>query len=166
MILRLIYSQAPLSLQRQIFFASLGGWDTHDNQLVDHGNLLTTLSNAVHDFYRATVTLGFSERVTVFSSSDFNRTYSSNAKGSDHAWGGHHFIVGGGVVGGKVYGRMPILQSGGPDDTGTRGSWIPTTATDEYAATLAKWFGVTEANMPLALPNIGRFANPDLGFMG
>jgi uncharacterized protein (DUF1501 family) len=166
MILRLIYSQAPLSLQRQIFFSSLGGWDTHDNQLVDHASLLRNLSNAVHDFYRATVTLGFADRVTLFTASDFSRTYSSNAKGTDHAWGGHHFVVGGGVVGGQIYGRMPILQSGGPDDTGSRGSWIPTIATDEYAATLAKWFGVTEANMPLALPNIGRFANPDLGFMG
>lgn len=166
MILRLIYAQAPLSLQRQIFFASTGGWDTHDNQIVDHGNLLGSLSNAVHDFYRATETLGISDKVTLFTASDFSRTYSSNAKGSDHAWGGHHFVVGGDVAGGQVYGRMPILQSGGPDDTGSRGSWIPTTSTDEYAATLAKWFGVSESNMPLALPNIGRFANPDLGFMG
>ena len=166
MILRLIVAQSELGLQRQIFFSSLGGWDTHDNQLVDHANLLKTLSDAVHDFYRATVTLGVSDRVTLFTSSDFNRTYSSNAKGSDHAWGGHHFVVGGGVAGGQIYGRMPILQSGGPDDTGSRGSWIPTTSTDEYAATLAKWFGVTPANMPLVLPNIGRFANPDLGFMG
>ena len=166
MILRIIVAQSELGLQRQIFFSSLGGWDTHDNQLVDHANLLKTLSDAVHDFYRATVTLGVSDRVTLFTSSDFNRTYSSNAKGSDHAWGGHHFVVGGGVAGGQIYGRMPILQSGGPDDTGSRGSWIPTTSTDEYAATLAKWFGVTPANMPLVLPNIGRFANPDLGFMG
>jgi uncharacterized protein (DUF1501 family) len=165
MILRLIYAQAPLGMMRQIFFASLGGWDTHDNQLTDQASLLKTLSDAVHDFYRATAALGLSDRVTLFTSSDFNRTYSSNAKGSDHAWGGHHFVVGGDVVGARVYGRMPILQSGGPDDTGSRGSWIPTTSTDEYAATLAKWFGVTPANMPLALPNIGRFANPDMGFM-
>jgi uncharacterized protein (DUF1501 family) len=165
MILRLIVAQADLSLQRQIFFSSLGGWDTHDNQLVDHANLLKTLSDAVHDFYRATVTLGVADRVTLFTASDFNRTFSSNAKGSDHAWGGHHFVVGGDVVGGQIYGRMPILQSGGPDDTGSRGSWIPTTSTDEYSATLAKWFGVTPANMPLVLPNIGRFAHPDLGFL-
>lgn len=166
MILRLIYAQSPLNLRRQIFFASLGGWDTHDNQLVDQANLLRTLSNAVHDFYRATVTLGISDRVTLFTASDFNRTFSSNAKGTDHAWGGHQFIVGGGVAGGQVYGRLPILQSGGPDDTGSRGSWIPTTSTDEYSATLAKWFGVDPGNMHLVLPNIGRFANPDLGFMG
>ena len=166
MILRLIVAQAPLGLARQIFFSSLGGWDTHDNQLVDHANLLKTLSDAVHDFYRATVTLGVADRITLFTASDFNRTFSSNAKGSDHAWGGHHFVVGGGVTGGQIYGRMPILQSGGPDDTGSRGSWIPTTSTDEYSATLAKWFGVDPGNMHLVLPNIGRFAAPDLGFMG
>jgi uncharacterized protein (DUF1501 family) len=165
MILRLIYAQAPLGLVRQIFFAQLGGWDTHDNQLVDHGNLVRTLSNAVHDFYRATVTLNISEQVTLFTASDFNRTFSSNAKGTDHAWGGHHFVVGGDVVGAKIYGAMPILQSGGPNDTGSRGSWIPGTSTDEYAATLAKWFGVDPGNLPLVLPNIDRFANPDLGFM-
>ena len=126
---------------------------------------MKTLSDAVHDFYRATVTLGVADRVTLFTSSDFNRTYSSNAKGSDHAWGGHHFVLGGGVAGGQIYGRMPILQSGGPDDTGSRGSWIPTTSTDEYAATLAKWYGVSTSDIPLVVPNVGRFARPDLGFL-
>lgn len=166
MILRLIVAQSNLGMTRQIFFASLGGFDTHDNQLDDHGNLMKTLSDAVADFYNATVTLGIADKVTLFSSSDFNRTYNSNGKGTDHAWGSHHFVVGGGVQGGKLYGTMPIPRSGGPDDTGDRGSWIPSTSTDEYAATLAKWFGVTPANMPLVLPNIGRFAKPDLGFLG
>jgi len=166
MILRLIVAQSNLGMTRQIFFASIGGFDTHDNQLEDHSNLMKTLSDAVADFYNATVTLGISDKVTLFSSSDFNRTYNSNGKGTDHAWGSHHFVVGGGVQGGKLYGSMPIPRSGGPDDTGDRGSWIPTTSTDEYAATLAKWFGVTPANMPLVLPNIGRFAKPDLGFLG
>jgi uncharacterized protein (DUF1501 family) len=166
MILRLIYAQSALGMKRQIFFSSLGGWDTHDNQLVDHAALLKRLSDAVHDFYRATVTLGLAHKVTLFTASDFNRTYSSNAKGSDHAWGGHQFVVGGSVQGGRLYGRMPILQAGGPDDTGSRGSWIPTTSTDEYAATLARWFGVDPGNMHLVLPNIARFANPNLGFLG
>jgi uncharacterized protein (DUF1501 family) len=88
MILRLIYAQSALGMQRQIFFSSLGGWDTHDNQLVDHANLLKSLSDAVHDFYRATATVGVSNHVTLFTASDFSRTFSSNAKGSDHAWGG------------------------------------------------------------------------------
>ena len=165
MILRLIHAQQALNMKRQVFFCSLGGFDTHDNELVDHGNLMKTLSDAVHDFYRATVTLGFADKVTLFTASDFNRTYNSNGKGSDHAWGSHHMIVGGQVRGGDIYGTMPILHSGGPDDTSDRGSWIPKTSTDEFAATLAKWFGVSEANMPLVLPNIGRFAHPDLGFM-
>lgn len=165
MILRLIHAQNALGMKRQIFFCSLGGFDTHDDQLNDHGALMKTLSDAVHDFYRATVTLGLADKVTLFTASDFNRTYNSNGKGTDHAWGGHHFAVGGSVLGGRVYGQMPVPRSGGPSDTGDRGAWIPTTSTDEFAATLAKWFGVSDANMPLVLPNIGRFAHPDLGFM-
>ena len=165
MILRLIASNGALSLRRQIFFTSLSGWDTHDDQLNDHSALLAQLASAVADFYNATVTLGLSEEVTLFTASDFNRTYSTNGKGSDHAWGSHHFVVGGGVNGGRLVGRMPVLQSGGPDDTGDRGAWIPGISTDEYAATLARWFGVSDANLPLVLPNIGRFARRDLGFM-
>ncbi|MBC8009760.1 MAG: DUF1501 domain-containing protein [Burkholderiales bacterium] len=165
MILRLIVSNNALALRRQVFFSSLGGWDTHDDQLNDHGALLAQLGNALADFYQATVTLGVSEEVTLFTASDFNRTFSTNGKGSDHAWGSHHLVLGGGVNGGRLVGRMPVLQSGGPDDTGDRGAWIPGISTDEYAATLARWFGVSDANLPLVLPNIGRFARRDLGFM-
>ncbi len=165
MILRLIASHGALALRRQVFFCSLGGWDTHDDQLNDHSALLAQLANAMADFYNATVTLGISEEVTLFTASDFNRTYSTNGKGSDHAWGSHHLVLGGGVDGGRLVGRMPVLQSGGPDDTGDRGAWIPGISTDEYAATLARWFGVSDANLPLVLPNIGRFARRDLGFM-
>jgi uncharacterized protein (DUF1501 family) len=165
MILRLITARPQLGMHRQIFFCSLGGFDTHDDQLNDQGVLLRVLSNAVADFYDATRTLGMSESVTLFTASDFNRTFSSNGKGSDHAWGSHQFIVGGAVKGGSVFGRMPVLRSNGPDDTGSRGSWIPTTSVDEYSATLAKWFGVSSGDMPLVLPNIARFAKPDLGFM-
>ena len=166
MILRLLSAQGALKMRRQIFFCSMGGYDTHDNELTDHANLMETISDAVHDFYRATVTLGLSDQVTLFSASDFNRTFNSNGKGSDHAWGSHHFVVGGGVQGGKLYGQMPILKSGGPDDTGSRGSWIPTTSTDAYSATLAKWFGVEPGNLPLVFPNLGRFPAADLGFLG
>ena len=165
MILRLIASRESLRMKRQIFFCSVGGFDTHDDQLNNHGALLSQLSNAVADFYQATVDLGISENVTLFTASDFNRTYSTNGKGSDHAWGGHQFVVGGGVRGGNIYGTMPVLQSSGPDDTGNRGSWIPTSSVDEYSATLARWFGVSPAEMPMVLPNIGRFARPDMGFM-
>lgn len=165
MILRLIYSREVLKMKRQIFFCSLGGFDTHDDQLNDQNALLTAMNTAIYDFYKATETLGFADKATLFTASDFNRTYSSNGKGSDHAWGSHHFVVGGAVNGQQVYGNLPILQTGGPDDTSNRGAWIPTTSTDEYAATMAKWFGVSSADMPLVLPNIGRFQHPDLGFM-
>jgi uncharacterized protein (DUF1501 family) len=165
MILRMIVAQGALGLRRQIFFASLGGWDTHDDQLADHAALLNQLARALADFYDATVTLGVSRQVTTFTASDFNRTYSTNGKGSDHAWGSHHLVLGGAVAGGRIVGRMPVLQSGGPDDTGDRGAWIPGISTDEYSATLARWFGVSDANLPLVLPNIGRFASRDLGFM-
>ncbi len=165
MILRLIVARGSLSMRRQVFFSSLGGWDTHDAQLEDHNDLLSRLSNAIADFHAATVALNLDRSVTLFTASDFNRTYSTNGKGSDHAWGGHHLAIGGDVLGGRLIGSMPVLQSGGPDDTGDRGAWIPGISTDEYAATLARWFGVTDANLPLVLPNIGRFARRDLGFM-
>lgn len=165
MVLRLIEARQTLKMKRQIFFVSLGGFDTHDAQLEDHHALLSELSAALADFYDATVSLNLSERVTLFTASDFNRTYNSNGKGSDHAWGGHHLVLGGAVQGGQLYGNMPVLEINGPDDTGSRGSWIPTIATDEMAATLARWFGVTTADLPLVLPNIGRFPRSDLGFM-
>ena len=152
-------------MKRQIFFCAVRGWDTHEDQLGDHAALLKSLGDAVHDFYRATETLGLADRVTLFTASDFNRTYTSNGKGSDHAWGGPQFVLGGSVAGGRLYGRQPIFQLNGPDDTASRGSWIPTTSTDEYAATLASWFGVSLGNLPLVLPNIRRFATPNIGFM-
>ena len=104
------------------------------------------------------------DRVTTFTASDFGRTFPSNGRGSDHGWGSHHLVMGGAVRGARLYGRYPQLVVEGPDDT-DQGRWIPSTSVDEYAATLAKWFGVSTTDMPLVLPNIGRFANRDLGFM-
>ena len=147
MILRMIHARQSLGMKRQIFFAALGGFDTHDAQLDDHAALLLELSSAVADFYTHTGQLGIANKVTLFTASDFNRTYNSNGKGSDHAWGGHHLIVGGAVNGGRLYGEMPVLQIQGPDDTGTRGSWIPKVSTDEMAATLARWFGVPDGSL-------------------
>ncbi len=105
------------------------------------------------------------DQVTTFTASDFGRTYSSNGDGSDHGWGGHHFVLGGAVRGGRIYGEMPVLAIEGPDDT-EDGRWIPSTSVDEYAATLARWFGVAESDMGVVLPNLGRFRSRDLGFMG
>jgi uncharacterized protein (DUF1501 family) len=171
MIARLIAAAPNLGLKRQVFFVQLGGWDTHAAQLTNatptsgaHANLLAQVSQAVNAFYNATVELGIPDQVTTFTSSDFGRTYRSNGDGSDHGWGNHQFIIGGAVKGREMYGRMPTLTVNGPDDT-AQGRWIPTTSVDEYAATLATWFGVSPTDLPVVLPNIGRFAKPNLGFL-
>jgi uncharacterized protein (DUF1501 family) len=171
MVARLIGASASLSLKRQVFFVQLGGWDTHAAQLINaapttgtHAALLAQISAAVNAFYNATLELGVANQVTTFTASDFGRTYRSNGDGSDHGWGNHQLVVGGAVNGGDIYGKMPTLTVGGPDDTAL-GRWIPTTSVDEYAATLATWFGVSSADLPTVLPNIGRFAHPSLGFV-
>ena len=164
-IARLIAAAPQLGLKRQIFFARIGGWDLHDAQLGAHANLFADVSRNVAALYRTTVELGCANQVTTFTASDFGRTYNSNGDGSDHGWGSNHFVVGGAVKGGDLYGRMADLTIRGPDDAGTRGSWIPSTSVDEYAATLATWFGVSATNLPVVLPNIGRFARTNVGFI-
>ena len=170
MIARMIGVAPQLGLTRQVFFASLGGFDLHSDQLTAHATLFTQLSQALSAFSSATTELGVQNQVTTFTASDFSRTFNTNGTsdgtaGSDHGWGSHHMIMGGAVQGGDIYGQIPLLQLGGPEDTG-RGRWIPTTSVDQYAATLASWFGVSATNLPVVLPNIGRFATPNLGFMG
>jgi uncharacterized protein (DUF1501 family) len=164
MIARLISAAPQFGLKRQIYFASLGGFDTHTVELATQGPLLVQVSQALNAFYNATVELGVSNQVTAFTASDFSRTYNTNGNGADHGWGSHHLILGGAVNGGDIYGRMPSLEIGGPDDTG-RGRWIPSTSVDQYSATLATWFGVSQSNLPVVLPNIGRFPTANLGFM-
>ena len=164
-IARLIAAGPQLGLKRQIFFARIGGWDLHDAQLPAHATLFADVSRNVSALYRATVELGAADQVTTFTSSDFGRTFNTNGDGSDHGWGSNHVVVGGAVKGGYIYGRMADLTIRGPDDASTRGSWIPTTSVDEYAATLASWFGVSATNLPVIFPNIGRFAKPNLGFV-
>jgi len=172
MIARLVNAQEALGLKRQVFFARIGGWDLHDNQLNvgqrssgAHATLLNNVSRSINAFYRALGTIGAENQVTTFTASDFGRTFDTNGDGSDHAWGSHHFIVGGAVNGGSIYGTMPDFTIRGPDDAGSRGMWIPSTSVDEYSATLARWFGVSATDLPLVFPNLGRFAKPDLGFM-
>ena len=114
MILKMIHARNALGMKRQIFFAALGGFDTHDAQLADHAALLSELSNGIADFQQHTEELGIADKVTLYTASDFNRTYNSNGKGSDHAWGGHHMIVGGAVRGGQLYGEVPTLEIRGP----------------------------------------------------
>ena len=165
MIAKLIAARTNLAMNRQIFFCSVGGYDTHGDQLAGQANLLTELSQGLNAFYNATVELGVAPQVTTFTASDFGRTYPTNGSGSDHGWGSHQFVLGGAVQGGRLFGTFPTLAVNGPDDTG-QGRWIPTTSVDEFSATLATWFGVSASDLHTVLPNIGRFAHPNLGIFG
>jgi uncharacterized protein (DUF1501 family) len=129
-----------------------------------HANLMAELSQGMYAFQRAMEQLGLSNKVTSFTSSDFGRTFPCNGQGSDHGWGSHHFILGGAVHGGAAYGKFPTLTVNGPDDTST-GRWIPTTACDQYFATIATWFGVDAGNLGTVFPNLGRFPSSNLGFV-
>ncbi len=164
---RIIEARSVLGATRQIFFVALGGFDTHNNQIDRQGPLLAQVSGALAAFYSATVQLGVASQVTTFTLSDFGRTLApASGGGSDHAWGNHHLVLGGAVQGRQTYGTFPTLALGGPDDFTAQGRWIPTTSTDQYAATLARWFGVAPADLSAVLPNVGRFATDDLGFLG
>ena len=165
-IAQLIQARSALGVGRQIFFASLGGFDTHANQAPAQAGLLKQLSSALSAFYEATVEMGVSSQVTAFTMSDFARALQPNsASGSDHAWGSHHVIVGDAVKGGKLYGTYPTLALGGPDDATTSGRWIPTTAAVQYAATLASWFGVAESDMNTIFPLLPNFTKQTVDFI-
>lgn len=173
---KLMKFRTQLNMSRQIFFVQLTGFDTHSGQINMHGSLLTQLNNAMKAFYDETVAQGISSQVTTFTMSDFNRTFnpagSGSGAGSDHAWGGHHFVMGGAVRGGDFFGRptangtyFPTLVNNGPDDAGTRGRFIPSSSVEQYAGTLSRWFGLPDADIPIAFPNAGNFSTMDLGFM-
>jgi uncharacterized protein (DUF1501 family) len=165
-IAQIIKARASIGLQRQIFFAAMGGYDTHSGQLASHNGLFTELSQAMSAFYNATVELNIANSVTTFTLSDFGRTFQAAAgAGTDHAWGSHHLIMGGGVRGGDFYGRFPNLALGGPDDTNREGRWIPTTSIDQYGATLATWFGLPTTEVTNVFPNLRNFGAHNLGFV-
>lgn len=189
MVARMIDGRNSLKIKRQIFFVSVGGYDTHTSQLGNaanpgdsrfgaHADLLNELSESVNAFQAAIAQLAAKsgnpdlvDSVVGFTASDFGRTFPTNGQGSDHGWGSHHIVFGGSgnpvtgaVRGQRIYGKFPTLQINGPDDTST-GRWIPQVSVDEYSATLAKWFGVSPTYMPEVFPNLHRFATPDLGFM-
>jgi uncharacterized protein (DUF1501 family) len=163
---KMIEARAATGAMRQIFFVQLGSFDTHGDQLNRQQNLFADLSPALKAFYDATVALGVSARVTTFTLSDFGRTFQpASGGGTDHAWGSHHFIIGDAVNGGALYGQYPQLALGGPSDAESEGRWLPTTAVDQYGATLASWFGVASADLGTVFPNIAEFAPANLGFM-
>jgi uncharacterized protein (DUF1501 family) len=165
MVAKLIAARTSLGMQRQIFFCAVQGYDTHGDQLTAQSNLFAELSQAMNAFYNATVEMNIANQVTTFTASDFGRTYPTNGSGSDHGWGSHQFVMGGAVLGGRLFGTFPTLAVNGPDDTG-QGRWIPTTSVDEFSATMATWFGVSSSDLSTVFPNIGHFNNPNLGFLG
>jgi uncharacterized protein (DUF1501 family) len=166
--------RAALGIGRQIFFCQLGGFDTHGAQLGTQDPLLQQLSQAVGAFYTALQEVGTDQNTVTFTASEFGRTLQPNGNaGTDHAWGSHHFVIGtsqsagGPVAGGKIYGQFPSLALGGPDDANTRGTMVPTTSVEQYAAAMAEWFGVSAANVNALFPflaNFGSSWNP--GFVG
>ncbi|HPV69043.1 MAG TPA: DUF1501 domain-containing protein [Sphingorhabdus lacus] len=161
---RLIAARQPLGARRQVFMVSMGGFDLHDNLISNQANLMGQLDFAMDAFYRATVELGVADKVTTFTASDFGRTLQSNGDGSDHGWGSHHFIMGGAVNGGRFYGVAPQISVTSPDQVG-QGRLLPSISVDQYASTLATWFGVSASELPSVSPNIGRFSTSNLGFM-
>jgi uncharacterized protein (DUF1501 family) len=165
-IARLIASRERLGMRRQIFFASIGGFDTHANQLATHANLLGQVGAALNAFYLATEELSIADSVVTFTESEFGRTMNPSASaGTDHAWGSHHFVIGGAVQGGKLYGEYPQLALGGPLDAGSRGSYIPTTSLDQYGASLASWFGVAPVALDDIFPNVRQFSPTVIPFL-
>ena len=163
---KMIEAGKAKGLKRQIFYVKLNGFDTHSGQLGDHPKLLRALSLGMGDFQKAIAELSSTvseDEVTTFTLSDFGRSTGSNGDGTDHAWGGHYFVMGGAVKGG-LYGTLPDLNLGGIDDSGSKGRLIPTTSTDEYLSTLLTWYGVDSTVMHKILPNLKNFSTPDLGF--
>jgi uncharacterized protein (DUF1501 family) len=176
---KLIAANATVQGNRQMYFAEMGGFDTHANQLTtsnptegEHARKLKEVGDAMACFHKAMQAIGLGDSVTAFTQSDFGRTFAPNkSSGTDHAWGNHHIVLGGAVKGGSAYGSYPELVLGGPDDVGQQaweqqGRFIPTTSVDQYAATLLGWFGMDETQLGKVLPNLTNFAMRKLAFMG
>lgn len=161
---RCIKAHAQIGDSRQMFFVQIGGFDTHNNELATQANLLRIVSQNLNSFWLAMNEIGQQNNVTTFTASDFGRSLGSNGDGSDHAWGNHHLVMGGAVKSG-FYGKMPSLALNGPDDIGN-GRILPTTSTDQYAATMARWFGVNDADLNSVFPNLANFSLRNLGFLG
>ncbi|MQA18756.1 DUF1501 domain-containing protein [Rugamonas rivuli] len=167
-IARIIGGRNALGVKRQVFYVSLGGFDSHDFQALNQPDLLAKVAHAMAYFDSALANLqgnDMRKQVTLFTASDFGRTFASNGDGTDHGWGSHHFIMGGAVKGKNIYGSMPVTGVGHDLDVGS-GSLLPTTSVDQYGATLASWFGLSATQLADVFPNIGNFSIRNLGFMG
>jgi uncharacterized protein (DUF1501 family) len=163
---RIIGGRAGLGVTRQIFYVQLGSFDTHDGQAVQHARLLSQLGGALEYFDGVMTSFGLNDQVTTFTASDFGRTLTSNSDGTDHGWGSHHFVVGGAVQGQDMYGQYPVIGANQANDVGA-GRLIPTTSVEQYAGTLARWFGLSDGQVRQVLPNFGNFgSSPYLGFLG
>jgi uncharacterized protein (DUF1501 family) len=163
---RIIGGRSSLGVSRQIFYVALGGFDTHDNQAPTHARLLTKLGHALEYFDAIMTTAGLNNQVTTFTASDFGRTLTANSDGTDHGWGSHHIVTGGAVVGHDMYGQYPVIGSNQANDLGA-GRLIPTTSVEQYAGTLARWFGLSDSQVKTVFPNFNNFgSSPYLGFLG
>jgi uncharacterized protein (DUF1501 family) len=162
---RIIGGRSALGVNRQIFYVQLGSFDTHNNQAQLHATLLTQLGQALEYFDGLMTASGLGDQVTTFTASDFGRTLTSNSNGTDHGWGSHHFVVGGAVQGQDIYGQYPVIGANQANDVGA-GRLIPTISVDQYAGTLARWFGLSDGQIRQILPNLGNFgSSPYLGFI-
>jgi len=164
MVAKMIAARDPLGARRQVFFVQLGGFDNHDDLVTDHPDLMVLVGGAMAAFDAAMVELGVADKVTAFTASDFGRTLTSNGNGADHGWGGHHLVMGGAVKGRAFYGTPPQLGNNGPDDVG-QGRLLPSTSVDQYGATLGRWFGVSDTDLSLVMPNLDHYSLRNLGFM-
>jgi len=164
MVARMIAARDTLGAKRQVFFVSLGGFDTHDALATVHPTLMASVGGALAAFYQATADLGVAGQVTTFTASDFGRTLVSNNNGSDHGWGSMHFVLGGSVRGNSYVGAPPVIANGGPDDVG-QGRLLPALSVDQFGATLGRWFGVSATDQASVMPNLHNFSTTDLGFM-
>ena len=165
MVAKMIAARSGLGASRQVFFVSMGGFDLHSGLPAAHPKLLSSLADALVSFHDATVELGVASQVTSFTASEFGRTLVSNGDGADHGWGAHHFLMGGAVQGGRLWGKLPSGVPNGADDTG-RGSPIPSSSVDQLAATLARWMGLSDADIAGMLPQIANFTQTDMGYFG
>jgi uncharacterized protein (DUF1501 family) len=165
MIAQLIRVRQTMGQRRQIFFLQTNGWDFHDDLLADQAPRLSNVDASLSALYAATVEMGVSNSVTMFTVSDFGRALQSNGRGTDHGWGGHHLVIGGAVQGRRIYGSWPTIALGSAEDAG-QGRLIPTTAIDQYVATLARWFGADASTLGVIAPNLSRFSTSNLGFLG